>query len=331
MAMRTWLWRCALTTLAMALVSCGSLETPVMQPPTATSIIEAGSQPATIVATTPPTATPLPPTAPPTDVPPTATPEPTATPQPTTAPPQSPIDRLVAVRNPDNGAALFQTFQDAANYSCANCHSPTSEKKLIGPGLLNIKDRAAGRVRGQSAAEYIYQSIIDTDAYIVEGFEAGLMPQNWAEIYSDLEIFDIVAYLMTLEGPSDIDEPDAAEAAPPVDLAQYGEIALPETADAERGALLFMELQPEAGFACAGCHFSDSEARLIGPGLLDVEARAESRVEGQSAVEYLFNAIVNPSDFLVEGYDAGVEPRNYAQILSEEDIYDIIAYLLSLE
>ena len=329
--MRHWLWRFALTALAMTLAGCGSLETPQMQPPTATPLVEVGSQAATAMPTTAPTATPLPPTVTPTDIPPTATPAPTATPQPTTAPPQSPIDRLVAVRNPDNGAALFQTFQDAANYSCANCHSPTSEKKLIGPGLLNIKDRGAKRVPGQSAAEYIYQSIIDTNAYIVEGFDSNLMPANWADIYSDLEIFDIVAYLMTLEGPSDIDEPDDAADAPAVDLSQYGEIALPESADAERGAMLFAELQPEAGFACAGCHFTDSEDRLIGPGLLNVAARADSRVEGQSAVEYLFNAIVNPSDFVVDGYDAGVEPRNYAQILSEADIYDIIAYLLTLE
>ena len=128
--------------------------------------------------------------------------------EPTSAPVQSPIDRLVAVRNPENGAVLFETFQDAANYSCSNCHLPTSEKTNIGPGLLNIKDRALTRVEGQSAAEYIYQSIIDTGAYTVEGFDEDLMPQNWAEIYGDLEIFDIVAYLMTLEGRSDINDPD---------------------------------------------------------------------------------------------------------------------------
>ena len=277
----------------------------------------------------PATASPVPPTATPTDLPPTATPEPTATQEPTSAP-QSPIDRLVAVRNAENGAVLFQTFQDAANYSCANCHSPSSEKKLIGPGLLNIKDRAALRSTGQSPAEYIYQSIVDTNAYVVEGYDAELMPANWAEIYSDLEIFDIVAYLMTLEGRSDIDDPDPGAEAPPVDMSVYGEIALPDSADAERGAQLFAELQSAAGFACAGCHYTDSESRLIGPGLQNVGARAESRVEGQSAVEYLFNAIVNPNDYVVPDYDAGVEPSNYAQIFSEAELYDIIAYLLTL-
>ena len=201
--------RCAIIVCAVSLlVGCGTLAPPVMQQATETSvasvevIIEA-------TATMPPTATSLPPTD--TPVPePTATPtsEPTVTPEPTRAPALSPIDRLVAVRDAENGAALFVTFQDAANYSCSNCHLPDSEKTNLGPGLLNIKDRAATRVDGMSAAEYIYQSIVDSKAYTVEGFDPDLMPQNWAEIYSDLQIFDIVAYLMTLEGRSDINDPD---------------------------------------------------------------------------------------------------------------------------
>jgi len=160
-------------------------------------------------ATMPPTATPLPPTDTPAPEPTaTSTDVPTATPEPTSAPVLSPIDRLVAVRDAENGAELFETFQEAANYACSNCHLPDSEKTNLGPGLLNIKDRAATRVEGMTAAEYIYQSIVDSKAYTVEGFDPDLMPQNWAEIYSDLQIFDIVAYLMTLEGRSDIDDPD---------------------------------------------------------------------------------------------------------------------------
>ncbi len=190
------------------LASCGTLAPPVMRQATATPIAPANAI-IEATATAPPTATSLPPSD--TPVPePTATPttEPTVTPEPTSAPALSPIDRLVAVRDAANGAVLFATFQEAANYSCSNCHLPDSEKTNLGPGLLNIKDRAATRVAGMSAAEYIYQSIVDSKSYTVEGFDPDLMPQNWADIYSDLQIFDIVAYLMTLEGRSDIDDPD---------------------------------------------------------------------------------------------------------------------------
>ena len=200
---------CAMTLAgACLLAGCGSLAAPVMQLATATSVVVQQSVDEA-TATLPATATPVPPTA--TSAPlPTETPTepPTATQVPTSAPVLSPIDRLVAVRDPFNGAMLFGTFQDAANYSCSNCHLSDSEKENLGPGLLNIKDRAATRIEGMSAAEYIYQSIVNSKAYTVEGFDPDLMPQNWAEIYSDLEIFDIVAYLMTLEGRSDIDDPD---------------------------------------------------------------------------------------------------------------------------
>ena len=204
----------AVIMMALAAVGCGTLATPVMQEATPTTVDVAEGLPVS-TPTMPPTATPIPPTE--TPIPePTALPTavPTATPEPTAEPVLSPIDRLVAVRNVERGKVLFETFQDAANYSCANCHLPDSEKTNLGPGLLNVKDRALTRVEGKSAAEYIYESIIDPKAYIVEGFDPELMPQNWAEIYGDLEIFDIVAYLMTLEGESDIDDPDPpAEAA----------------------------------------------------------------------------------------------------------------------
>ena len=189
-------------------VGCGTLAAPVMQVATATTEVVVERH-ADATATLAPSATPLPPTETPMPTSTfTPTPIPTATPEPTSAPVLSPIERLVAVRDPMNGAMLFGTFQDAANYACSNCHLTNSEKENLGPGLLNIKDRAATRVEGMPAAEYIYQSIVDSKSYTVEGFDPDLMPQNWAEIYSDLEIFDIVAYLMTLEGRSDIDDPD---------------------------------------------------------------------------------------------------------------------------
>ena len=190
--------------LILVTVACGTVATPVWQAPTETEtqmMDQEEAQP-TLEATNPPTETPLPPTA--TSTPePTATssPEPTATPEATATEIMSPLDRMVSMRDPANGAILFETFQETAGtgYSCANCHSPSSEEKLVGPGLLNIKSRALTRVQGQSAAEYIYNSIVDPKAVAVEDYDPELMPDNWAEIYSNLEIFDIVAYLLTLE------------------------------------------------------------------------------------------------------------------------------------
>ena len=180
---------CAISLASVALLAgCGTLAAPVMQVATATAEVIIERQ-ADATATFAPSATPLPPTETPTPTSTiTPTPIPTATPEPTSAPVLSPFERLVAVRDPFNGAMLFGTFQDAANYACSNCHLSDSEKENLGPGLLNIKDRAANRVEGMSAAEYIYQSIVDSKSYTVEGFDPYLMPQrftaNWRSLIS---------------------------------------------------------------------------------------------------------------------------------------------------
>ena len=190
---------------AILLAGCGTVAKPIWEAPTETETKTMGQEAAqpTLEATRPPTDTPIPPTATSTPEPTaTSTPAPTSTPEPTATEVLSPLDRMVSMRDPENGAILFETFQETAGtgYSCANCHSPTSEEKLVGPGLLNIKSRAVNRVEGQSAAEYIYNSIVNPREVVVEDYDPELMPDNWAALYTNLEIFDIVAYLLTLEG-----------------------------------------------------------------------------------------------------------------------------------
>jgi cytochrome c2 len=123
--------------------------------------------------------------------------------------------------------------------------------------------------------------------------------------------------------------PSAAQAAEkPADTPGPG--VRPASANPANGKQLFNTFQPAAGIACATCHRVDSEERLIGPGLLNVGSRAQTRVAGLSAVEYLHQSIVSPSAYVVEGY-ADLMPKNWRQVLSENQIGDLIAYLLTLK
>lgn len=99
--------------------------------------------------------------------------------------------------------------------------------------------------------------------------------------------------------------------------------------DAAAGDVLFHEMQ-SVGFACSTCHYADQETRLIGPGLLGIGENAASRVAGESAEDYLRNSILHPDDYLVETFPAGLMPQTYADVFSEEDVNNLIAYLLSL-
>lgn len=185
--------------IALIVVACGTAARPVFEEPEEEIVAEAVDDGETVVAVVP-TATSIPPTA--TPEPPTATPteEATATPteEPTSAP-SDPIVRLVSIRDAENGQELFNTvYADAGTRSCATCHLVDVPDKLLGPSMLGIPERAGTRVEGQVAERYLYNSIVNPNEYIVEDYPENLMPTNWHDILSDTEIYDIIAYLMTL-------------------------------------------------------------------------------------------------------------------------------------
>lgn len=104
-----------------------------------------------------------------------------------------------------------------------------------------------------------------------------------------------------------------------------GLASLPE-GDAERGAELFTE-RVNGTPACISCHALSDESRT-GPGVAGYGEIAGSRVGGQSAEEYTYQAIVRPSAHLVEGY-GNLMYAEYRSRLSEQQIADLMAYLLT--
>ncbi len=140
--------------------------------------------------------------------------------------------------------------------------------------------------------------------------------------------------------------------------------------DPEEGEILFNTFRPEVSFACATCHRVDSKEQLVGPGLLGVsspahdhsaqdtmsdmpgmaeteeadghhdnstaEATAEHDEHGaaerttEEMIAYLRASIVDPSANLMTGFPDDLMPKIYSEIFSEEEINNLIAYLLTL-
>ncbi len=98
----------------------------------------------------------------------------------------------------DVGKSLFFETTLGHNSGCRVCHSLVPGKVVVGPSLDGVATRAADRVPGMSAKEYLRQSIVDPSAYVVEGFPDAML-KNFDELLTDQEIDDLVAFLLTLE------------------------------------------------------------------------------------------------------------------------------------
>lgn len=115
---------------------------------------------------------------------------------------------------------------------------------------------------------------------------------------------------------------------PPTSALPY--TALPSTGDSARGKAMYETgLLGSDVVACVACHALEG-AKMSGPNLGGIAVMAQTRVPGQSAEVYLFNAIVNPDDYLVPGYSKGIMPATYGKSLSPQNIRDVIDYLLTL-
>lgn len=199
----------ALVIAASLLAACGSIATPewaaeVQETQAALAVTSDHltdiAPTATNTPTGAPTATPIPATE--TPIPATATSTVEAATATATA---SPIPTQVAAAQPSGDAAhgqeLFNLLRTEVGFACATCHYPDQETRLIGPGLKGISERAASRVEGESALDYIHTSIVNPNAYIVESdppFPPGLMPQTYEQLWTEDELNDIIAYLFTL-------------------------------------------------------------------------------------------------------------------------------------
>lgn len=170
-------------------------DTPTPEPPTATPTPE------------PPMATPTQEPATPTPEPPAATPSPkpatsTPTPEPSAENAEEVVIDPLAVGNPERGREIFETGGGtiSAENSCSQCHTldgTVMEHASAGPSFQGIAGRAGNLVPELSAVEYLRQSIVDPNAYIVEGYRNNRMPKAYGFFLEEAEIDDVIAFLLT--------------------------------------------------------------------------------------------------------------------------------------
>jgi caa(3)-type oxidase subunit IV len=115
--------------------------------------------------------------------------------------PSSPAQAVPAVTQASGGgqtdqAQLVAEGKQLFSENCAMCHDGQSG---VGPPFSGMVDRADTRVRGESAQQYIHESIVDPSAYVVAGYQ-DMMPKNFAQKFSNEQIDALVAYIMADSG-----------------------------------------------------------------------------------------------------------------------------------
>jgi mono/diheme cytochrome c family protein len=104
--------------------------------------------------------------------------------------------------DPRAGASLSQSAQAG----CSACH----ELAAVGPAWAaeasqpGIGERAGQRVaqsdysgEAETAGQYLLESIVNPYAYVVEGFDASLMPRDYGERLTAQEAADLIAYMLS--------------------------------------------------------------------------------------------------------------------------------------
>jgi mono/diheme cytochrome c family protein len=82
---------------------------------------------------------------------------------------------------------------------CVACHQVVSSDIgfALGPSLQGLRNRAGKRIPNMSAEAYLTDSILHPDDFIVPGYR-NIMYPKFADHFSEQDIADLVAYLMTL-------------------------------------------------------------------------------------------------------------------------------------
>ncbi len=103
--------------------------------------------------------------------------------------------------------------------------------------------------------------------------------------------------------------------------------------DPAHGKELFNSATLGNGPGCATCHSLEDGVTLVGPSLAGIatEAAGDAEKAGVTPEEFLRESIVDPDADVASGFSPGVMYPNYGKELSEQDIADLIAFLMTLK
>lgn len=221
------------------------------------------------------------------------------------------------------GAKVFET-------NCTNCHGVYAEGVVGRAPCLRCEDLFTSRI-----AEVGWQGSLED--YIFSVVTTGRQVSTRPDLYLGIDGTTPVmpTWSEKLGGPLRVDEIAAVSAfimnfetwALNSDLVPTPMIAGVDLSDPiSRGRVVYTRN------ICKACHtITNLSTGVGGPSLDGLGSRAGDTVAGMTAEDYIRSSIIDPAAFILEDFTTLVMPDNFGDILTADEIEDLIAFLLSLE
>lgn len=86
---------------------------------------------------------------------------------------------------------------------------------------------------------------------------------------------------------------------------------------------------------CVVCHSLESEVVKVGPSHAGIAARASTILqspdyggEAKTVEGYIRESILSPDVYVAEGFPSGLMYQDYGELLSEQDLADLVAFIM---
>jgi mono/diheme cytochrome c family protein len=199
---------------------------------------------------------------------------------------------------------------------CPTCHGlGTRAPNLLTDekGQGSIGARCGKREPGKSCKQYLYESLDQPGAYVVEGYQP-IMPVMTKQL-SPEQVWAVIAFLESQGGTVDVTATDipAASAAPAASTAPSGSAAFAGGSTDPKAII------QAAG--CLACHKLDGQGQVIAPDLTHVGSRRNA--------ESIRKKILDPASSVAKGYEklAGIMPKSFGTMMNAAQLEALVQYL----
>ena len=196
--------------------------------------------------------------------------------------------------SPEAGEKIFW-----GDGQCHTCHSiGTSGSATRGPNQEGLASRAEERAMAtglSSGLEYIVESIVDPNKFIVEGYDK-IMPKVYDPpiMLGREKILAVLTYLQTLGGEPDIDAVmKFKDRIPEASKTKVVPWVSPIEVDPKEGEKIFFDETRDV--TCSKCHVLNGKGSKVGPELTGIGA--------VQTPQYLIESVLKPSAVIVKGFE----------------------------